>query len=158
MDVRCRQCGTEYELDDARVAAAGTTVKCSNCGHVFKVLPGGSTKDASGALRPAPGPEPTPPLGTPPSQPPQSSSPPPVSDWMVKKVDGQVFRFKELTTLQKWIVERKVVRDDEISRTGKSWKKLGARKPVLYEPRSSSCSTGVQRSASLGLVVVPKSL
>jgi predicted Zn finger-like uncharacterized protein len=118
MDVRCRQCGTEYELDDARVAAAGTTVKCSNCGHVFKVLPGGSTRDASG-------PEPTPPLGSPPSQPPAPSPPQAVSDWMVKKVDGQVFRFKELTTLQKWIVERKVVRDDEISRTGKSWKKLG---------------------------------
>ena len=38
MDVRCRQCGTEYELDDARVAAAGTTVKCSSCGHDFKLL------------------------------------------------------------------------------------------------------------------------
>lgn len=128
MDVRCRQCGTEYELDDARVAAAGTTVKCSNCGHVFKVLPGGSTRDASGTVRAAPGPEPTPPLGSPPSQPPAPTAPPqpaPVGDWMVKKVDGQIFRFKELTTLQKWIVERKVVRDDEISRTGRSWKKLG---------------------------------
>ncbi len=44
---------------------------------------------------------------------------------MVKKTDGQTFRFRELTTLQKWIVERKVGRDDEISRTAKSWKKLG---------------------------------
>jgi tetratricopeptide (TPR) repeat protein len=44
---------------------------------------------------------------------------------MVRKVDGQVYRFKELTTLQKWIVERKVVREDEISRTGRSWKRLG---------------------------------
>jgi predicted Zn finger-like uncharacterized protein len=118
MDVRCRQCGTEYELDDARVAAAGTTVKCSTCGHIFKVLPGGAIKDS--IARAAPAPEPSPPQGSPSSQPPQ-----PAPDWMVRKVDGQVYRFKELTTLQKWIVERKVVRDDEISRTGRSWKRLG---------------------------------
>ena len=53
MDVRCRQCGTEYELDDARVGAAGTTVKCSSCGHVFKVMQSGNTADASGAVRAA---------------------------------------------------------------------------------------------------------
>jgi predicted Zn finger-like uncharacterized protein len=119
MDVRCRQCGTEYELDDARVAAAGTTVKCSTCGHIFKVLPGGGTKDA--VARAAPTPEASPPQGSPSSQPPQVAAP----DWMVRKVDGQIYRFKELTTLQKWIVERKVVREDEISRTGRSWKRLG---------------------------------
>jgi predicted Zn finger-like uncharacterized protein len=119
MDVRCRQCGTEYELDDARVAAAGTTVKCSTCSHIFKVLPGGGTKDA--VARAAPTPEASPPQGSPSSQPPQAAAP----DWMVRKVDGQVYRFKELTTLQKWIVERKVVREDEISRTGRSWKRLG---------------------------------
>jgi predicted Zn finger-like uncharacterized protein len=119
MDVRCRQCGTEYELDDARVAAAGTTVKCSTCSHIFKVLPGGVTKDSVALAAPAP--EASPPQGSPSSQPPQAASP----DWMVRKVDGQVYRFKELTTLQKWIVERKVVRDDEISRTGRSWKRLG---------------------------------
>ncbi|MEO1172799.1 MAG: tetratricopeptide repeat protein, partial [Myxococcota bacterium] len=30
-----------------------------------------------------------------------------------------------LTTLQRWIVERKVSRDDEISRTGQKWERLG---------------------------------
>jgi hypothetical protein len=34
-------------------------------------------------------------------------------------------QFKELTTLQKWIVERKVGRNDEISLTGETWKRLG---------------------------------
>ena len=38
---------------------------------------------------------------------------------------GDVFRFRELTTLQQWIVERKVSRDDEISRSGDNWKRLG---------------------------------
>ncbi|MBK8997791.1 MAG: zinc-ribbon domain-containing protein [Myxococcales bacterium] len=39
MDVRCGRCGTEYEFDDALVSDRGTTVKCTNCGHQFKVHP-----------------------------------------------------------------------------------------------------------------------
>jgi predicted Zn finger-like uncharacterized protein len=41
MDVRCGRCGTEYDFDDALVSERGTTVKCTNCGHQFKVFPGG---------------------------------------------------------------------------------------------------------------------
>ena len=37
MDVRCERCKTEYEFDDARITEAGVTVKCTTCGHVFKV-------------------------------------------------------------------------------------------------------------------------
>src|SRR5688572_24534715 len=39
MDVRCGRCGTEYEFDDALISERGTTVKCTNCGHQFKVYP-----------------------------------------------------------------------------------------------------------------------
>jgi predicted Zn finger-like uncharacterized protein len=42
MDVRCSRCGTEYDFDDALVSERGTTVKCTNCAHQFKVFPGGS--------------------------------------------------------------------------------------------------------------------
>ncbi len=127
MDVRCNRCGTEYELDDARVAQSGTTVKCSSCGHIFKVLQSGqiqlvASKEPSAAVARA-APE-TPALGSFPATP-QTPSPAAPAEWMVKKADGQTFRFRELTTLQKWIVERKVGRDDEISRSGKSWKRLG---------------------------------
>ena len=101
MDVHCARCGTEYELDDGRVGAQGTTVKCSTCGHVFKVRreaaePSGLDADIK-----------------------------PTGDWLLKKSDGSVVHFKELTTLQKWIVERKATRVDEISKTGRSWKQLG---------------------------------
>src|SRR6185436_19103270 len=41
MDVRCGRCGTEYDFDDALASERGTTVKCTNCGHQFKVFPGG---------------------------------------------------------------------------------------------------------------------
>jgi predicted Zn finger-like uncharacterized protein len=37
MDVRCENCQTEYEFDDALVSARGTTVKCTQCGHQFKI-------------------------------------------------------------------------------------------------------------------------
>jgi predicted Zn finger-like uncharacterized protein len=37
MDVRCERCKTEYEFDDALVSGRGTTVRCNECGHQFKV-------------------------------------------------------------------------------------------------------------------------
>ena len=103
MDVRCTKCGIEYEFDDAKVTAAGVTVKCTSCGHVFKV------KREEAPL----------------AAPPHSGSFRADGEWMVKQQGGTIYRFKELTTLQKWIVERKVGRDDEISKTGNTWKRLG---------------------------------
>ena len=37
MDVICERCHTRYEFDEALVSARGTTVKCTQCGHLFKV-------------------------------------------------------------------------------------------------------------------------
>ncbi|MBX3271879.1 MAG: zinc-ribbon domain-containing protein [Sandaracinaceae bacterium] len=45
MDVTCERCGTEYEFDETLVSGRGTTVKCTNCGHLFKVF----RPDAEGA-------------------------------------------------------------------------------------------------------------
>ncbi len=115
MDVRCERCKTEYEFDEARITEAGVTVKCTTCGHVFKV------KKKSAAAEP-------PPVATVDvdfSAPPTNAGVERQREWKVRQANGNVFTFKELTTLQKWIVERKVVRDDEISLTGESWKRLG---------------------------------
>src|SRR4051812_7255625 len=79
MDVRCDKCGSEYELDDNRVTATGVSVKCTSCGHVFRVTKATpTTRQAT------------------------------TGDWMIRQASGQVFKFKELTTLQRWIVERRV--------------------------------------------------
>src|SRR5688572_28695093 len=43
MEVRCSNCATEYELDDALVSARGTSVKCTQCGHQFRVHPRGAS-------------------------------------------------------------------------------------------------------------------
>lgn len=37
MEVLCEKCQTEYDFDDALVSERGTTVKCTNCGHQFRV-------------------------------------------------------------------------------------------------------------------------
>jgi predicted Zn finger-like uncharacterized protein len=37
MAVVCDRCRAEYEFDDALVSERGTTVKCTNCGHQFKI-------------------------------------------------------------------------------------------------------------------------
>ncbi len=135
MDVRCERCRAQYVFDDARVTEAGLTVKCSNCGHLFKVKkkalvvtvpvkPGEATDEP---VTPAS----APPLGAPPaaagmpSGPPAAPAPPERREWRVRQGNGNVFTFKELTTLQKWIVEKKVSRDDEISLSGDQWKRLG---------------------------------
>ncbi len=39
MDVRCAGCGTEYEFEDALLSERGTTVRCTQCSHQFKVYP-----------------------------------------------------------------------------------------------------------------------
>jgi predicted Zn finger-like uncharacterized protein len=142
MDVRCEKCGTEYELDDAKVTEAGVTVKCTSCGNLFKVRRRAGTNSPFVGPATSVGPLPTPPGGTARGFPAVGASPgaapprtrpmtmPPegntaVGGWMVRNPSGQVQRFRELTTLQQWIVERKVTRDCEISRTGESWRKLG---------------------------------
>ncbi|MDF1564839.1 MAG: zinc-ribbon domain-containing protein, partial [Deltaproteobacteria bacterium] len=105
MDVRCEKCGTVYDLDEAQLTDAGVTVRCTECDNVFRV------RRRSVAY-------------TEPVAPPLAAS---ASDkpWQIRTKSGDVYTFKDLTTLQKWIVERKVSRDDEISRSGETWKRLG---------------------------------
>jgi predicted Zn finger-like uncharacterized protein len=124
MDVRCERCGTEYEFDEDRITEAGVAVRCTHCGHVFMVKKKSVVVTGpvpTGADRPpmAGGPIPAP-----------SALPPRAAgnrakEWKVRQPNGNLITFKELTTLQKWIVERKVSRNDEISMTGQSWKRLG---------------------------------
>ncbi len=101
MDVSCPQCKTEYEFEDARIPDDGLTVKCTQCAHVFRMK-----KKAPELPRPT-----------------EDSQP--GREWRLRQASGTIFNFRRLTTLQKWIVERKVQKEDEISLTGDSWKKLG---------------------------------
>jgi predicted Zn finger-like uncharacterized protein len=143
MDVRCSRCGTEYELDETRVASTGTPVKCSNCGHVFKVMPGGTAREATTPGTRVPTAETAQPV-------PADDASAPAQDWSVRRVDGSTLRFRELTTLQKWIVERKVGRDDEISRSGRTWKKLGEIAELTSFFQVVEAADAAQRAAAHG--------
>ncbi|MEA2701039.1 MAG: hypothetical protein QOI66_5310, partial [Myxococcales bacterium] len=54
----------------------------------------------------------------------QQSDPAP-ADWLLATQEGQTHRFRDLTTLHKWIVERKVTREDRVSQKGGAWRQLG---------------------------------
>jgi predicted Zn finger-like uncharacterized protein len=108
MDVRCDRCQTEYELDDASVGEAGASVQCTSCGHTFVVAPAASdratpTVSPAAALAAAAG----------------------GSSWMLTTEEGKTHRFRDPTTLQKWIVERRVGRADRVCPPGGSWRRLG---------------------------------
>ena len=110
MDVRCDRCHTEYELDDASVAADGATVQCTNCGHTFVVTRPAPPPSFTGGGTPAPMPGPS-------SQ--------PTASWMLTTEEGKTHRFRDSTTLQKWIVERRVTRGDRVCPPGGAWRRLG---------------------------------
>jgi predicted Zn finger-like uncharacterized protein len=63
MDVRCDKCQARYRIDDARVGAAGLTMKCGKCGNTFKV----TRQSALATSAPPPKPAPARPAGSPPS-------------------------------------------------------------------------------------------
>jgi len=137
---------TVYEFDDSKVGEQGVTVKCTQCGNLFKVKRRERTAELALGAVAARSPAYVPPAANVPStqrttvpgipmiskQPTRTPQPTPTAQphiepggWMIRVRSGEIYRFRELTTLQQWIVERKVTRDDEISRSGDQWKRLG---------------------------------
>jgi predicted Zn finger-like uncharacterized protein len=112
MDVRCDRCQTEYELDDESVAEGGASVQCTSCGNTFVV----------GRARRAGTPLPTQSISMSPSS---VSGGPPTSSWMLTTEEGKTHRFRDSTTLQKWVVERRVGRADRVCPPGGAWRRLG---------------------------------
>ncbi len=150
MDVRCEKCQTEYELDEARLKPGGVTVKCTNCGHMFKIRKRSITNVGA--------PPPDPPRGRPSSAPPARAPTParpapavsahdeaPTTKradsvigeslprgeqgddrhWLIRLENGEQKSCRELSALQQWIVGGIVTRESLISRSGKTWKRLG---------------------------------
>ena len=123
MRVTCERCQTEYRFDDARITEAGVRVKCTRCDHVFLVrrksfvvteavpvsVAEREALDAASGQATA-----------------ESSDKGKHRRWLIRRADGELLEFKEMTTLQRWIVERRVVRADEISHNGERWKRLGS--------------------------------
>ncbi|MDH3201993.1 MAG: zinc-ribbon domain-containing protein [Myxococcales bacterium] len=97
MDVTCERCGTEYEFDETLLSGRGTSVKCTNCGHVFKVYPKAQ------------------------EDPDRSTS-----TWRLLRSDGLVDTIDTLRELQRRIGSGELTPDDQISRGDEDFKPLGA--------------------------------
>lgn len=127
MDVRCEKCDTIYELEDSRVGDSGVDVQCTRCGHIFRARrrPPLVTKEIAAlrgataqlsAITPAPGAEPTV------RDVPQRDRP-----WYLRlRRTQEVLRFHDLSLLRQWIIDKRVTRDDDVSRGGQSWRRLGS--------------------------------
>jgi predicted Zn finger-like uncharacterized protein len=116
MDVRCEKCQTEYELDEARLKPGGVTVKCTNCGHMFKIRKRAITNLGA-----------PPPSGHKTPRPESTFDAPAAGDrqWLIRLENGEQKSCRELSALQQWILAGVVTRESLISRTGKTWKRLG---------------------------------
>jgi predicted Zn finger-like uncharacterized protein len=169
MDVRCDRCQTEYELDDESVAGAGASVQCTTCGHTFVVSRNGSivvgTTPPSGLGSAEPSV-----MGSRSSQPSQPSmntqstpggaqgTTPTVPEWVLATEEGQTHRLRDLTTLQKWVVERRVSRGDRVSQRGGAWRTLGEveeLRPFFDVVDQADRQTGAARAAEPARGVEP---
>jgi predicted Zn finger-like uncharacterized protein len=130
MDVRCEKCQTEYELDESRLKPGGVTVKCTNCGHMFKIRKRAPTNVGQATMQDAATPGPRPHRVSSKNDVPENLSDVPSGpnsdrQWLVRLENGEQKTCRELATLQQWIVAGVATRESMISRSGKTWKRLG---------------------------------
>jgi predicted Zn finger-like uncharacterized protein len=119
MDVRCERCKARYAIPDEQVTLEGLVLRCTSCSHVFKVrkkelvvtVPV-SGEEAARAI-PAPGPN----LA--------AVNAPASPSLALRHEDGAIRPVADIATLQRWIAERQAVRDDELSRDGGPFMRLG---------------------------------
>ena len=130
MEVRCERCRAKDVFADDQVGEHGPTVRCSNCGHLFKVkkkalvvtLPMGPGDSAEGAVSAADAHR---------AAAVQAAAQTVFAEaerreWTLRQPSGQTYTYKDMSTLHRWIVERKAHREDEICRPGEPWRRLGA--------------------------------
>lgn len=148
MEVRCDRCQTVYDCDEAMITEAGVTVQCTRCGSLFRVrrranqtallhrpkAPGSDTLPWAGGsplqLRPAQAEQapmaPHVPQASQASQA-QVMAQIPVGAWLLRRAaTGDLWHLPDLETLQQWIVEFRVLPEDEISQDAVEWHAVGA--------------------------------
>jgi len=133
----CPKCGTEYFLEGDQLERDGTPVQCSACEHTFTVFAPVSesprtprsnpTASHPGARAPV---EQVPRAPTPLPRTPVLPPPPPVragSGTLFLAQGDRVYKVKDIATLQRWVVEKRVLPGDRVSNDGKTWEMVSDR-------------------------------
>ena len=115
MRITCEHCGAAYEIDlpagGVEEGAPRLRFRCSACGRSFSVRPpGGGSTGPRDVVRPATG-SPSAARGR----------------GMLLKQEGKVYHVSDLATLQRWIVEKRVLADDELGSPDGTWERVGSR-------------------------------
>jgi predicted Zn finger-like uncharacterized protein len=155
MDVRCERCRAQYVFDDEQVTPSGLAVQCTRCGHVFRVKkkelvvtvpvkPG----ELDGVPLPATAAAPRPGGGRV-AEHGSASAEAERRAWRVRRASGDVLTLHEPTALQRWVVERRVSRDDELSEAGGPWRRLGdlAELEAFFQVVEAAARVEVARAA-----------
>ncbi|HTP29228.1 MAG TPA: zinc-ribbon domain-containing protein [Anaeromyxobacteraceae bacterium] len=123
VDVRCERCRAQYAFDEAEVSEAGLTVRCSKCSHVFVVRK--KALVVTSPIKP----------GSPAAAPVEAAdlqrrsagaAHTAARPWVLRKPSGEILPVKDLAVLQRWIVERKARREDDLSKEGTTFARLGS--------------------------------
>lgn len=114
MDVQCPKCHQTVVIRRELGESEKLVTHCPTCETAFivKRKPKAAPTQEAGAARPAPD------LGSGPL--------PAGSTWHIRKQDGTILSFQSIRTLQTWVIAGIVSHDDQISRKGVQWKRIGA--------------------------------
>ncbi|MEL6344007.1 MAG: tetratricopeptide repeat protein [Myxococcota bacterium] len=101
MGVVCNACGTEYAFDLTAVAKSRRSLRfrCTSCGHRFTLSP-----ERVAALVES-----------------QATAAEPQTPGLLLRHGARVYHVKDQATLQRWIVERRIQRSDQISMGDGEW-------------------------------------
>lgn len=100
MEVICERCKTLYEFDETLISPRGTKVRCTQCGHMFRVFSQQHTNTGA-------------------------SLTPEAWIWHLKWPDGKREDASALSVVQEMILTGRVTEDVLISRGPDAWKRIG---------------------------------
>jgi hypothetical protein len=107
VQIRCDNCQAAYDVDPPAGSAAALVemmFRCTECGRTFPICFGEPEVAHSPQVQPAAEEE---------------------TKGLLLKQDGKVYHVQDLAKLQRWIAERRVLADDEVSRGGGAWQAVG---------------------------------
>lgn len=127
----CEKCNTRYRYDASKIPAGGRKMRCSTCGHIFLAMP--RTIVAGNPVTPGEGGDDDESELQLEEEENASKKPAaePKKDEKKKRIllrqDGTRYAVADTATLQRWIVERRISREAELSLDGEVWEKVSER-------------------------------